>query len=73
VGLPVTVNGKVYERTADVIEPTHANFISREDFLHFLREHAEAALRVARQLDETYHSAIADMRTVGSRIPQVKS
>ena len=65
LGLPATVTGKPYELTADVIEPTQANFISREQFLHFLREHGDAALRVAQQLGETYHSAIAEMRTIG--------
>lgn len=42
-GLPATVTGKPYELTADVIEPTQANFIARDDFLRFLREHGEAA------------------------------
>jgi CRP/FNR family cyclic AMP-dependent transcriptional regulator len=65
LGLPATVTGKPYELTADVIEPTQANFIAREDFLRFLREHGEAALRVAQQLGETYHSAVAEMRTIG--------
>ena len=65
LGLPATVTGKAYELTADVIEPTQANFISRTDFLAFLREHGEAALRVAQQLGETYHSAISEMRTIG--------
>jgi CRP/FNR family cyclic AMP-dependent transcriptional regulator len=65
LGLPATVTGKPYELTADVIEPTQANFISRQDFLLFLREHGDAALRVAQQLGETYHSAISEMRTIG--------
>src|SRR5579859_830579 len=65
LGLPATVTGKPYELTAEVIEPTQANFISREDFLKFLRDHGEAALRVAQQLGETYHSAVAEMRTIG--------
>src|SRR5204862_6969163 len=65
LGLPATVTGKPYELTADVIEPTQANFISRTDFLLFLRGHGEAALRVAQQLGEAYHSAIAEMRTLG--------
>jgi CRP/FNR family cyclic AMP-dependent transcriptional regulator len=65
LGLPATVTGKSYELTAEVVEPTQANFISRTDFLLFLREHGEAALRVAQQLGETYHSAIAEMRTIG--------
>ena len=65
LGLPGTVTGKDYELTAEVIETAQANFISRTDFLSFLREHGEAALRVAQQLGETYHSAIAEMRTIG--------
>jgi len=65
LGLPAVVTDKPYELSADVIEPTQANFIPREPFLQFLREHGEAALRVAQQLGETYHSAIAEMRTIG--------
>ena len=65
LGLPATVTGKPYELTADVIEPTQANFISREDFLSFLREQGEVSLRVAQQLGETYHEAVAEMRSIG--------
>src|SRR5580692_12712085 len=65
LGLPASVTGTCYELTADVIEPTQANFVSRTDFLNFLKEHGEAALRVAQQLGETYHSAVAEMRTIG--------
>jgi CRP/FNR family transcriptional regulator len=65
LGLPATVTDKPYELMAEVIEPTQANFISRQDFLNFLREHGEVGLRVAQQLGETYHSAIAEMRTIG--------
>jgi CRP/FNR family transcriptional regulator len=48
-----------------VIEPAQANFISRNEFLNFLKENGEAALRVAQQLGETYHAAVAEMRTIG--------
>lgn len=65
LGLPASVTGNPYELTAEVIEPTQANFIARQDFLNFLREHGEVGLRVAQQLGETYHSAIAEMRTIG--------
>src|ERR1700675_741600 len=41
LGLPATVTGKPYELTADVVEPTQANFISRPDLLNFLREPGE--------------------------------
>lgn len=65
LGLPATVTGKTYELTADVIETAQANFISRTDFLSFLREHGEAALRVAQQMGENYHTAVAELRSVG--------
>ena len=48
-----------------MIEPAQANFISRNEFLNFLKENGEAALRVAQPLGETYHAAVAGMRTIG--------
>ena len=65
LGLPATVTEKPYELTEEVVEPTQANFITRQDFLNFLRQHGEVGLRVAQQLGETYHSAIAEMRNIG--------
>jgi CRP/FNR family transcriptional regulator, cyclic AMP receptor protein len=65
LGLPATVTGTCYELTGDVIEPAQANFVARNDFLNFLKDNGEAALRVAQQLGETYHSAISEMRTIG--------
>src|SRR3974390_864877 len=65
LGLPATVTGTCYELTADVIEPAQANFISRNEFLNFLKDNGEAALRVAQQLGETYHAAVSEMRTIG--------
>src|ERR1700747_336157 len=44
LGLPATVTEKPYELTAEVIEPTQANFIPRQEFLSFLREHGEGGL-----------------------------
>lgn len=63
--MPATLTGKPYELTADVLEPTQANFINRQDFLDFLQDHGEAALRVAQELGEIYHSAVSEMRTIG--------
>src|SRR6202161_2725076 len=65
LGLPATISGRPYEVTADVIEPAPANFISQADFLNFLREHGDAALRVAQELSESYQTAFAEMRTIG--------
>ena len=64
LGLPATISGKAYELTADVLEPTQANFIARPDFLKFLTENGEVGLRVAQQLAGIYQAAIAEMRTI---------
>jgi CRP/FNR family transcriptional regulator len=65
LGLPATISNRPYEVTAEVMEPTQANFISRADFLNFLRAHSEAALRAAQELSETYQAAFAEIRTIG--------
>lgn len=65
LGLAAAVSGKPYQATAEVLEPAQANFIARPDFLQLLREHGEAALRVAQQLSENYHFALSEMRNIG--------
>ena len=65
LGVAESLSGKPYQATADVLDPAQANFIAREDFLNFLRQHGEAALRVAQQLSEDYHVALSEMRTIG--------
>jgi len=64
LGLAAVVCGKPYQATADILEPTQANFISRNDFLGFLHEYSEAALQAAQQLGENYHHALSEMRTI---------
>ena len=65
VGLPGTLSGKPYELTAEALEPLHANFISREAFIHFLREHGEAALRVTEILSQIYYATLLEVRYLG--------
>jgi CRP/FNR family transcriptional regulator, cyclic AMP receptor protein len=65
VGLPGTISGKPYELTAEALEPLQANFIPREAFLQFLRQHGEAAVRVAEMLSQIYHATLAEVRYLG--------
>jgi CRP/FNR family cyclic AMP-dependent transcriptional regulator len=65
VGLPGTLSGKAYELTAEALEPLQVNFIPREAFLQFLREHGEAAVRVAEILSRIYHSTLLEVRYLG--------
>jgi CRP/FNR family cyclic AMP-dependent transcriptional regulator len=65
IGLPGTISGKKYVLTAEALEPIDANFISRGPFMQFLRDHGEAALRVAEILNEIYHETFQEVRYLG--------
>jgi len=65
LGLSATVSGKPYELTAETIDPCQVNFVKREDFLRFLREHSDACFRVAEQLSEKYNTACHEIRSLG--------
>jgi CRP/FNR family transcriptional regulator len=65
LGLNATISGRSYEVTAEMLEPGQANFIARDAFLQFLRDHGEVALRVAEQLSRNYYAAYEEIRTLG--------
>jgi CRP/FNR family cyclic AMP-dependent transcriptional regulator len=65
LGLSATVGGKAYELTAETLDPCQINFVKREDFLHLLKEHSAACLRVAEQLSDKYNNACREIRTLG--------
>ena len=65
LGLSATVSGKPYELTAETLDPCQVNFVKREDFLRFLREHNEVCLRVAEQLSDKYNTACHEIRSLG--------
>jgi CRP/FNR family transcriptional regulator, cyclic AMP receptor protein len=65
LGLNATVSNRPYEVTAEMLEPGQANFIPRDTFLQFLREHGEVAVRVAEQLSRNYYTAFEEIKTLG--------
>ena len=65
IGLPATISGRPYELTAEALEPIQANFIPRLEFLQFLREHGEAALRTAEMLCHIYHATHQEVKYLG--------
>jgi CRP/FNR family transcriptional regulator, cyclic AMP receptor protein len=65
VGLPGTISGKTYEATAEALEPIQANFVPRDAFLKFLRNHGDVALRVAEMLSDIYHATYREVRYLG--------
>lgn len=65
LGLSAAVSGKPYELTAETIDPCQVNFVKRDDFLRFLKDHSEACFKVAEQLSEKYNTACHEVRSLG--------
>jgi CRP/FNR family transcriptional regulator, cyclic AMP receptor protein len=65
LGLHAVISNKPYQATAETLEPCQVNVLRRDDFLRFLRAHAEAALRVAQQLSSSYETACDQARCIG--------
>ena len=73
LGLSASVSGKPYELTAETADPCQVNFVKREDFVRFLREHSDACLRVAEQLSDKYNTACREIGSWACPIPPAKS
>ena len=65
LGLNSAVSGNPYQATAENLEPCQVNFIRREDFLRFLRQHGDASIHAAEQLSASYHTACDQIRALG--------
>jgi CRP/FNR family cyclic AMP-dependent transcriptional regulator len=65
IGLASAISGIPCEATAEALGPVRANFIPRDLFLQFLREHGEAALEVAEMLSEIYLGTYQEVRCLG--------
>lgn len=65
LGLHAVISGKVHELTVETLQPSQLAFIAREDFLKFLKTHADACLHAAQHLSRDCHSAYESMRSIG--------
>lgn len=65
LGLHAVVSAQPYQASAETLEPCRVNFVRREDFVRFLREHADASIHAAEQLSATYQTACEQIRSLG--------
>jgi len=65
LGLNATLGGTAHEITAETLQPTQLAYISREDFLRFIKENGDACLQVAQHLGRDCHSAYEVIRSIG--------
>jgi CRP/FNR family transcriptional regulator len=65
LGLNAVITNRPYEVTAEMMEPGQANFIPRDSLMHFIRDFAEVAVKIAQQLSRNYYTAYEEIRTLG--------
>ncbi len=65
LGLHSTVTGTPYDLTAETMRPSQLDFVSREDFLRFLKVHGDACLRAAQNIGRDCQSAYDVVRSIG--------
>jgi CRP/FNR family cyclic AMP-dependent transcriptional regulator len=72
LGLTAVVSDTAYEATVETLEPSQANFISRDDFMSFLQECPDVGVRVTKQLTHNCKCAYDEIRSLGlsSSVPE---
>jgi len=65
LGLTAVIGNTPYEATAEILEPTQANFISRQDFMRFLDKYSNVGMKVAHQLTHNCRCAYEEVRSLG--------
>jgi CRP/FNR family cyclic AMP-dependent transcriptional regulator len=65
LGLTAVVSNSAYEATIETLEPSQANFISRTDFVRFLKDYPDVGLKVAKQLTHNCKCAYGEIRSIG--------
>jgi CRP/FNR family cyclic AMP-dependent transcriptional regulator len=65
LGLNATLSGTAHEITAETLQPVQLAYVSREDFLKFIKDNGDACLQVAQHLGRDCHSAYEVIRSIG--------
>jgi CRP/FNR family transcriptional regulator len=65
MGLSSCLLGQPYQATVETLSPCQLNFIRREDFLNYIRNHSESMFRVAEFLSREYRAACNEIGSLG--------
>lgn len=65
LGLSSTIANNPYEATAETLHLSKVIFIRRADFMSFVGKYPEVFQVVVRQLNDQYHQACVQLRTMG--------
>lgn len=64
-GLNAIVTGRPHEVTIETMQPSQFAYVSKEDFLRFIKDSGEACMRALQQLGQECHSAYEVIRSLG--------
>lgn len=65
LGLHAVITGGRYELTVETMQPSQLNFVGRDDFLRFLKEHGDASLHATQHLARDCSDSYGVVRTIG--------
>ena len=65
LGLSANISGTTHETTARAIDRCQVGFIEKSDFLNFIRQHNEAAMKSLQQLNLNYRKAHQQVCSLG--------
>jgi CRP/FNR family transcriptional regulator len=65
LGLHSAVSDTPHELTVETLQPCQLAFVSREDFVRFLKTHGDACLHAARDLSRDCQAAYNSIRSIG--------
>jgi CRP/FNR family transcriptional regulator len=64
LGLYAAISGEKLEVTAETLQPTQLAFVTREDFMRYIRAHGDACLRMAQHMGRDCHAAYEVLRSI---------
>ena len=64
LGLQATITDTPYESTVEAMQPSMLNFVNRQDFQRFLKEHGDVCLHIAQQISRDWQSAYDRIRSM---------
>ncbi|MEP7076344.1 MAG: Crp/Fnr family transcriptional regulator [Acidobacteriota bacterium] len=65
LGLSAALSDGLHEATAEAIEDCQVNFVRRDEFIRFIKNNPAAAFSAIEQLNHKYHTAYAQVRSLG--------
>ncbi len=65
LGLNSLLTGRPHDITVETLQPSQLAFVSKQEFMRYIREHSDACFHVAQHAGRDCHSAYESVRSIG--------